>query len=124
MQRDTSHQNAPNSDLSSTSRSDSNATCEACQKSKTTCSGGQPRCLSCAQQGISCQYASTETEVEKLMRKLLEERKKNSEYQFFFNAVKNMPLDESQAVYRLVRQRANITTVVHQIKEGKLSKLS
>lgn len=53
------------------------------------------------------------------MRKLLEEKKKSSEYQYFFDAVKNMPQEESQAVYRLVRQRADIKTVVHQIKEGK-----
>lgn len=53
-----------------------------------------------------------------LMRKLLEERKKNSEYQYFFDSVKNMPQEESQAVYRLVRQQADIKTVVHQIKKG------
>lgn len=56
-----------------------------------------------------------------LMRKLLEERKKGLEYQYFFNAVKNMPEEESQAVYRLIRQRADIKTVVRQIKEGNLS---
>lgn len=53
------------------------------------------------------------------MRKLLEEQKKSGEYQYFFDAVKNMSQEESQAVYRLVRQRADIKTVVHQIREGK-----
>jgi hypothetical protein len=53
------------------------------------------------------------------MRTLLEERKKSTDFQYFFDAVKNMPQEESQAVYRLVRQRADIKTVVHQIKKGK-----
>ncbi|KAL6890497.1 hypothetical protein GGI43DRAFT_416033 [Trichoderma evansii] len=139
MQRDTSHESAPdpgqpapNSDSNSTSadnlrqdhtlpkRNGVNAACETCQKSKTECSGDQPRCLSCAQQDINCQYASTETEAEMLMRKLLEERKKSREYQYFFDAVKNMPEEESQALYRLIRQRADIKTVVRQIKDGNL----
>ncbi|KAH8123003.1 hypothetical protein ACSS6W_002176 [Trichoderma asperelloides] len=140
MQRDTSHESAPdpgqpapNSDSSFASadnllqdhtpprRNGVNTACEACQKSKTECSGDQPRCLSCAQQDTNCQYASAEMETEVLMRKLLEERKKGLEYQYFFNAVKNMPEEESQAVYRLIRQRADIKTVVRQIKEGNLS---
>ncbi|PTB43768.1 hypothetical protein M441DRAFT_54933 [Trichoderma asperellum CBS 433.97] len=140
MQRDTSHESAPdpgqpapNSDSSSASannllqdhtlprRNGVNASCEACQMSKTECSGDQPRCLSCAQQDINCHYASAEIETEVLMRNLLEERKKGLEYQYFFNAVKNMPEEESQAVYRLIRQRADIKTVVRQIKEGNLS---
>ncbi|UKZ67952.1 uncharacterized protein TrAtP1_009110 [Trichoderma atroviride] len=138
MQRDTSHESAagpsqpaPNSELSSTStdnvcqaltlsrRNGVNDTCEACRKSNTQCSGDQPTCVSCAQQDAHCQYASAETEAEMWMRKLLEEKKKSNEYQYFFDAVKNMPQEESQAVYRLVRQRADIKTVVHQIKERK-----
>lgn len=52
------------------------------------------------------------------MRRILEEREKSREYECFFDAVKNMPEEESLAVYRLMRQPADIKTVVRQIKEG------
>ncbi|KAL7899934.1 hypothetical protein HDV63DRAFT_329194 [Trichoderma sp. SZMC 28014] len=138
MKRNISHESAPslsqpapNSDSNSTStdnvcqdlmlprRNDANDTCEACRERNTECSGDQPTCVSCAQQETYCQYASADTEAEMWMRKLLEEQKKSGEYQYFFDAVKNMSQEESQAVYRLVRQRADIKTVVHQIREGK-----
>ncbi|KAM0253124.1 hypothetical protein ACHAQJ_007400 [Trichoderma viride] len=87
------------------------------------CSGTRPRCLSCVRRDSDCQYVSAtsaETKSEMLKRKIEEEKQKSSEYQEFYEAVRNMPDKDFQATFRLVRQGADIGTVLRHIKEGNL----
>ncbi|KAL7907447.1 hypothetical protein GGI35DRAFT_456337 [Trichoderma velutinum] len=97
--------------------------CEACRKRKTRCSGTRPKCLLCSQKGIDCHYTSAnanETNSAVLKRKFREVKEKTGDYEEFYEAIQSMPAADSQAIFRLVRQGANIKTVLRQIKEGSL----
>ncbi|KAL7930684.1 hypothetical protein V8C35DRAFT_311950 [Trichoderma chlorosporum] len=100
-----------------------NVACEACRRRKIRCSGSRPKCLSCTQKGINCHYTSTnptETNSAVLKRQVREAKKESGDFEEFYKAIQNMPATDSRAVFRMMRQGADIRNVARQIREGSL----
>ncbi|KAK1830892.1 hypothetical protein QBC39DRAFT_100834 [Podospora conica] len=98
------------------------AACDTCRKRKVKCSGERPRCTFCERSGVACHYMSApaETHSQALKRKLDQMQEENSVYAELFSLFRTLPEKEAVDVVRRLRTETDISTVVRQVKDGRL----
>ncbi|KAF5548366.1 nitrogen assimilation transcription factor nit-4 [Fusarium phyllophilum] len=93
--------------------------CESCRKrkAKARCDGQRPKCKSCINRDIQCNYQATKWD---LKRKYDEVQERSSLYEQLCFLLTCLPDREAQGIFRRLREGADVATIMRQLQDGDL----